>query len=259
MIVKLIKCSLISLVGVMLLSGNAKAQEGSYIALSGTGQLTKLNNSEDYARRTSILVPENTYNPAFALRYTYIYNPNYGLETGLIYSIQGQKYSGTFRDSLNFSYRSEVTMDYLRIPLKFQFNSSLGSEIKNVYMTIGTGISIDVLMNVKANTDPGYNTNGLSIDYRELYKPVSASFVADALLNIRLTDKWWIKTGINLSFGLGDVENKGFDYPDNAPLEWYFPLSTKKVKKTNVQARDRTRHSVFGVELGLAYRFGGKK
>ena len=244
---------------IALVTGEAFAQKGSYVTLSGGGQLTKLNNARDYARRTDDLIPENTYNPAFGLTYTYIYSENYGLETGLLFSRQGQRYSGKFQDSLNIDYESEVSMDYLRIPLKFQFSSSLDADIKNVFLTIGTGLSIDVLMDVKSETDPGFRTNGLSIDYRELYKPVTASFIADAMLNIRLSDRWWIRTGMNLSFGLSDVENKGFDYPDNAPLEWYFPVSAKKAKKPRVQARERTRHTVFGIELGLSYRFGDMK
>ncbi len=238
------------------LLSSALAQEGSYITLSGVGQITKLNNADDYARRTAKLKPEDTYNPAFSLRYTYIYKPNYGLETGIIYSKQGQRYSGTFRDSSMLNYESNVSMDYLRIPLKFQFSSSLDADIKNVFLSISTGFSIDILMNVQTNTEPGFNTNEQSINYKDLYQSVSPSFVADAMLNIRLSDQWWIRSGLKMNFGLGDVENKGFNYPDNAPLEWYFPVSTKKERKPNIQARERTRHSVFGFELGIAYRFG---
>jgi len=241
----------------------AEAQKGSYVAVSGIGQITKLNNTADYApaSRTNNIIPENTYNPAFAVNYTYIYDPNFGLKTGLSYSRQGQRYSGEVRlDTNSVSYTSEVAMDYLRIPLKFQFSSSLDPDIKHVFLSIGAGLSFDVLLNVNARTKPGYDTKNVpNIDYRELYKPVSTSFVADAILNIRITDTWWINTGIKLNFGLSDVENKGYDYPDNAPPEWYFPVSTKKTKKPNIEARGITRHTLFGFELGIAYRFGDRK
>lgn len=235
---------------------NVSAQEGSYVTLSGIGQLTKLNNANDYTRRTSKLKPENTFKPAFSLRYTYVFKPNYGFETGIIYSKQGQRYSGTFDDSSQLNYESDISMNYLRIPVKFQFSSSLDADIKNVYLSIGIGFSVDVLTDVKVNTDPDFRTNGQNINYKDLYQSVSSSFVADAMLNIRLSDQWWIRSGLKMNFGLGDVENKGFNFPDNAPLEWYFPVSTKKDRKPNVQARERTRHSVFGFELGVAYRFG---
>ena len=88
-----------------------------------------------------------------------------------------------------------------------------------------------------------------------LYKNVSASFAADAIFNFRLSDKWWLKTGIDLSFGLGDVENKSYDFPENAPLEWYFPVSTKKFRRPDIRTREQTRNTVFGIEIGIAHRF----
>lgn len=240
-----------------LVLNTAIAQEGQYISISGTGQLTQLNNADDYATRTESLVPEDTYHPAAGLMYTYNFRPNYGFQTGINYSFQGQKYSGTLDDTArDIQYNSEVTLKYIKIPLKFRFNSSLDADIKNTYLSIGAGISINMLSGVDVNTDPPIRqTNGKDFNYSDLYKSPTADFVADALLNFRLSDKWWLHTGIDLSFGLGDVENKGYDFPDNSPLEWYFPVSTKKFNKPDIETREQTRNTVFGIEIGFAYRF----
>ena len=115
-----------------------KAQEGHYLSLSGIGQYTKLNNSDDFATRTESLIPEDTYNPAFGVKYTYNYKANYGLQTGFFYSVQGQKYRGSLDDSLeSINYKSEVTLNYIRIPLKFRFNSRLDADIKTPILASG--------------------------------------------------------------------------------------------------------------------------
>jgi hypothetical protein len=59
-----------------------------------------------------------------------------------------------------------------------------------------------------------------------------------------------------MTYGLSDMENKGFDFPDQAPNELFFPTSTTKFNKPDIQARQRARNTIFGVELGLKYRFG---
>lgn len=259
--------------------GNAPigaGQEGKQITISGSGQLTKISNQSDYNGRSRInsdvieekITPENTYNPAFRIRYTSNFQPNYGFQTGIAYLKGGQRYSGKVDDTTNTSVRfnSEVTLEYLRLPLKFRFNSSINEDVQSVYLSIGAGFSLDYLTDVTlSNSETRLGSNkykqlpNQTIDYRRLYKNVTVSFLADALLNIKLNEKLWLVTGFNMSYGLSDIENKNFDFPDKAPKELYFPASTTKFNKPDVQARQRARNTIFGIELGLKYHFDQPK
>ncbi len=263
---------LLSVLFGILITAGAAAQEGDQISITGSGSLTKISNQGDYNGRSRInsdvieeeITPENTYNTAFRIRYTHNFQPHYGFQSGLIYSVAGQAYSGRLDDTSgnDISYNSEVTVDYLRVPLKFRFNSSLNEDVQSVYLSIGVGFSVDVLTDVRLSNsakDIGGRQLKLpnqTIDYKDLYKDVTISFVADAILNIKLTEKLWLVTGFNMTYGLSDMENKGFDFPDQAPNELFFPASTTKFNKPDIQARQRARNTIFGVELGLKYHFG---
>lgn len=247
------------------------AQEGHHLSISGGAQLTQISNQSDYNGRSRIdsrvvdeeINPENTYNPALRIRYTYNFEDNYGFQTGLIYTRGGQSYSGKVDDtgSQSVSYTSEVKLDYLRIPLKFRFNSSLNDDVKNVFLSIGVGFGLNLLADAQlSNSEENWGRNEFelpdqAVSYEDLYSGVTGSFVADAILNIRLSDHLWIITGFNMSYGLSDIENKNYDFPEDAPLELYFPASTKKFNKPDLEARQRTRNTFFGLELGLKYHF----
>lgn len=245
------------------------AQEGHHISIMGGGQLTRINNRSDYDGRSRVdedvgeeeISPESTYNPALRLRYTYNFEPNYGFQTGIIYSVAGQSYAGLIADTAGQSeaYQSQVTLNYLRIPAKFRFNSSINSDVKRVYLSIGVGFSVDILTNVTMsnnNSAIGRSetiVDGEPVDYYDLYQNVTASFVTDALLNFKLSDQVWLSTGFNLTYGLSDIENKQYDFPDNTPKELFFPVSTKKVNRPDLESRDRARNFTIGLELGLKY------
>jgi hypothetical protein len=259
--------------------GNAPigaGQEGKQITISGSGQLTKISNQSDYNGRSRInsdvieekITPENTYNPSFRIRYTNNFQPNYGFQTGIAYLKAGQRYSGKVDDTTNTSVRfnSEVTLEYLRLPFKFRFNSSINEDVQSVYLSIGAGFSLDYLTDVTlSNSEKSLGSNkykqlpNQTIDYRRLYKNVTVSFLADALLNIKLSEKLWLVTGFNMSYGLSDIENKNYDFPDKAPNELFFPASTTKFNKPDIQARQRARNTIFAIELGLKYHFDQPK
>lgn len=256
----------------LVLSFKVSGQEGHQLSITGGGQLTKISNQGDFNGRSrinstiieEIINPENTYNTAFQIRYTHNFQPHYGYQTGVAYIVAGQAYSGRVDDTSgnNVSFNSEVTLKYLRFPLKFRFNTSLNEDVQSVYLSIGAGFGIDVLTDVQLSnsaTNIGgsqFQLDDQSIDYNDLYKDVTVSFMADALFNVKLSDKLWLVSGFNMSFGLSDIENKSFDFPDDAPNELYFPASTSKVNKPDLQSRQSARNTIFGIELGLKYRFG---
>lgn len=239
-------------------------QEGQHISVSGIGQLTKLNNRDDYNARSNVIQPNEAITRAFSLRYTNNWEKKFGFETGVIYSRIGQNYEGeidsTFSGYVDVTdYESQIQMDYLKVPILFRFNSTLDAG-EVTYLSIGIGFSMDILLDVQSSTSPDPVSSSdfpddLSIHYRDLYENVSGSFMADAIFNFKLSEQWFLKSGININFGISDIEEKGIKLPNDAPSTWHFPLSTHKEKPPDTEARKRTRHTIFGLEIGVAYRF----
>jgi len=104
---RILLCSLVLFILIVGTPAFTIAQEGHHISIMGGGQLTRINNRSDYDGRSRVdedvgeeeISPESTYNPALRLRYTYNFEPNYGFQTGIIYSVAGQSYAGLIADT----------------------------------------------------------------------------------------------------------------------------------------------------------------
>lgn len=240
----------------VLCQSKTYGQEGHFVSGAFFGQFTQIENLDDsYFSRNSVEA-EPTYHLGGGMEYNFNFTKNLGLSSGLLYFEQGQQYKGTLTDSSFVQeYESEVELDYLKVPIMFRFNSALGDGSEDVYLSIGIGITIDFLLAANASTDPGYDRNGLTIDYRDLYKTTTSSFMTDFLFNVQLAEDWFAQAGMKIHFGLSDIENKGYDYPDNAPEEWYFPVSTKKLKKPDLEKRGEAKTKAFSIQVGISYRF----
>ncbi len=231
------------------------SQEGHFVSGGFFGQFTQIENIDDSYFSGNSVEAEPTYHLGGSMEYNFNFTKNLGFSSGLLYSEQGQQYKGRLADS---TYESEVELNYLKVPFMFRFNSALGDGSEDVYLSIGIGITLDLLLSANATTNPDYSRNGLTIDYKDLYKTTTSSFITDFLFNIQLSEDWFAQAGMKIHFGLSDIENKGYDYPQNAPEEWYFPVSTKKPKKptrADLERRKEAITKVFSVQLGINYRF----
>lgn len=234
------------------------AQNGKYFTAYGLGQYNRITNSDDFfsLRTLKSIDPVDTYSPGAGLGYINNFTDKAGYNIGIQWARQGQKYQGEIfdKDSNIVQYRSAVKLEYVKFPLMLQLNSTLGGEVNYVFLSIGIGFQVDVLTGVSTYTQPDYDRNGLSIDYKELYTPVTTSFVAHATFHFKLTDQWYIVSGVKMDRTLGDIENKGYNFSGNAPLEWYFPVSTKKNQKPDLSIRDNSKNSIFSLSLGIGFK-----
>ncbi len=124
-----------------------------------------------------------------------------GLQTGVLYSQQGQKYEQEFNVNNINEYEKKLT--YLKIPLLLKFN---GDPDAGAYFVGMIGPQLGLLTNAETE---GNVPTGLRIpDDKDAYKSADIGGVLALGVGINLTDA--LNLGILFRFdgSLGDIENK---------------------------------------------------
>jgi len=240
---------------------NLNAQTGNYIKGYGILQLTNIANRNDFYAYNQQIKYETSSHTAYGLNYVFNGTDIFGIELGFRYATTGQKYSGSVDDDGNTSdsadglnFNSELKLSYFQVPLLLCFNSRM--EEDNVFLTISAGIQLDFLNGVDMTVKPyPLIPAGGEIDVKELFRKTNISFLTNAAFNIRLSEKLFLNTGFQMYRTIGDIENKTYQYPANTVLEYYFPVSTKKERKTDHSTRPSTKNISYGFSLGISYMF----
>ncbi len=254
---------------------NAHAQQGKFIQVWGGGQSTQINNSqESYYGGTSVdqvnLV--ETIRPMFGVDYIYNFHNYFGLQTGLIYSMQGQKYSGAvYKDGndttgnsplTNIHYTSQVLLNYVKLPLLFRFNS--GKEEDNIFdFSVYAGFQIAYLsavQDVSTSPPPPAWMTAHPMNFRKFFNSVDFEWAAGFQVNIFVSQYWGLAVGARYDRSLMDIESKNVIYDPaiikahGYPAEWFYPLSTKKtVTPSQDDQYDRfsSKNNTVGVYIGV--------
>src|SRR2546430_12769104 len=115
----------------LCLAPNVRAQSGSFLQVWGGPQYVSILNFQDFypSNFQHYFGGDYTYRAGGGFDFIHNFSQNYGWQTGIYYSGQGQNYDGIVKnfykpqDSVPVSYVSGVRMDYIRVPLMFRFNS----------------------------------------------------------------------------------------------------------------------------------------
>lgn len=259
----LIKHLTLALLFVLCGLSSAVAQKGNYVGGAGMLQSVSLSNSTDM--RNPYLDSESTWTWGGGLVFTHNFEDNFGIQTGFYYSRQGQQYSGEepLDESQNvlLPFESNVEMDFLKVPLLFGFNNSLDAG-EYVFLSIYFGLQLDLLYNARFSSSHEFQEpEGVTFDPSNVFRQTSASLVGSVIFNVRLNDNWYGLAGFKLDRTLGDFERKDFNFPEDAPQEWKFPLGTPKTANRTFDpiTRATTRNVVAALTLGIVYKFGGSE
>ncbi|MBL6964441.1 MAG: hypothetical protein ISR55_11500 [Bacteroidetes bacterium] len=240
------------------------AQKGHYIFPYSLYQYSSISNRDDYFTRDNLLNFENTYHFSFGIQYINNSTDIFGIETGLKYSISGQKYSGHISYDANtksdtqLDYNSEVIMKFVHVPFLFRFNSPLDED--RVFLTIAAGFQADILHKTDVITNPAPEIpSGGELDYNNLFSSLNISFVSNAMFTFSITEKMQASLGFQMARSIGDAENKQFEFDKTIhPVEYYFPVSTKKEERKVIDpnsggGRPSSKITNYGLLFGLAY------
>ena len=97
-----------------------------------------------------------------------------------------------------------------------------------------------------------------NFDLKQLYNTLDFGLGAGAEFNIKLGPKWIANVGVKFDKSIGSIENHAFTLDTLAPLELYYPLSTKKETRPSTlttESRNRSTNMSLGVYVGLTYKF----
>jgi hypothetical protein len=263
--------SAIFLIALLLCAASPlKAQSGQYLQLWGGPQLVGILNYDDYSATNFAHArnADNTYRAGGGFDYINNFNQNYGWQTGLYYSGQGQKYNGWVPDINDtnatktlYHYDSEAKMDYIRVPLMFRFNSII-DEGDRLNLSIFFGLQAGYLTSVTSYTSDFVMPDSIRLKYsnfdlKQLYHSVDFGMSAGAQFNIKLKETLYLNTGIRFDRSIANIENTDYVLPSDAPIEYQYPLSTKKessVSHKTVINREPSKHISVNVFVGLSFR-----
>jgi hypothetical protein len=249
---------------IIVLPRKAYPQQGLYLQPFFMYQYANLANNKDHYNPNFDYI--STYKPAFGLRTIYNFTNAVGFETGLKYSMQGQRYSGSIvvdgntNDTVNQIYSSELNLNYIQVPLLLTFNSLLANvddEKDALYMTIAMGIQLDWLSDASLTISPDVDWSkypNAKSEFNNLFNSFNISFAGNVSLNWQLNHGWQINATLFGSKSLDDVENKDFKFDKTQfPLEYQFPVGIKKEAVTT-EVRYKAKNVVYGLMVGISYR-----
>jgi opacity protein-like surface antigen len=260
----------------VLLIGSTWAQEGAFrIGAVLLPQNTWLLNQDDSDAGPE-LDYEVTWGFAGGISASYNFNDYLGVGLDVLYSNQGQKYKG--RDSAT-TYTAKTTLNYLKVPLLFRFNSDPNSVVQ---FSAFLGPQFSFLLSYKDRFEafeanvPSFRmevsgkewsiTEDGTSDKVKLTAPIYKSFLPGAVLGfgigIKPTDALLISLHIRADYAFGDAENKDAKVDHTHHGGGQEPYWSDKPKYGDDAPADYTRPATTaltgGLQLGVYYTIGGR-
>ncbi len=217
------KIILILFVG--FLSFPSIAQEGAFVGIRIIPQSAWILNNDDFdSGEFDFGIP---FSVAFSVAGGYMFTDLLGIETGILYSPQGQKYFFDNNDEVN------IKNNYLKIPLLFR----LRTEGEKASFLFNVGPEFGFLMNSTIKDE----TSGLEIDSENYYENFDFSIAIGFGTSILLTQNLYLDLLVKLDYGLTEIETAEgkemlFDYQNNG--------------------RTSSNNALAGFSVGLNYVFG---
>lgn len=148
-----------------------------------------------------------------------------GIETGFIYSPQGQKYDSTGINFLGSGIDSltQIKLDYIKIPILFKYRSDTKNTSTGSGINFFVGAQVSILNDVKWKSGKTelnlYDSNFQSINLKNayIYKP-KVDLVLGLGYVYSLSEHLGVTSFIRFDYSLIDIENKDFILPSQNPF-----------------------------------------
>ena len=197
------------------------AQKGWNVSAKVAPQVSIFYNEDDY-KTDNDFEEKKMVNAAFGVGVGYNFTSHSGLELGVLYSLQGQKYK---KENIELKQK----MNYIKLPLTFNYNFNPRGKIT---MVGKLGPQLNILASSKITDANGKRISG---DIKEMFNDVTLGAVAAVTTQFSLGKQWYLTTGLRYDFDITNAENK--NHPD-------YPVGRKKAY-----------NMTGGLEVGIKYAF----
>ena len=216
------------------------AQQGLEIGLKVLPQTTWVFNDDDFAAGDELDF-DKKFELAYGLNIGINLSDRFGIQSGVIYSPQGQKYKHDGEMIFGTTAKtSEVRLNYLQIPVLLKLNSDPMSVISFV---AGAGVQFGFLQ------DAQYLVNNVKIDSVLLgdnainfYNKKDLSVVFNIGTQINVTEHLNLTLAIQADYSLDDIEDKVIGV-----LPSYRGITDRNAPSQNMTA---------GLQVGINYVIG---
>lgn len=222
--------NLLLLLSICAFSINSFAQKGAFIGFSIMPQSAWILNNDDFdSGDFDFGIP---FSVAFSFDAGYIFNESIGIQTGMLYSPQGQKYVDSDKNDL-----AEIKNNYLKIPLLFRLRSG-GQKVAFLFnagpqfgFLVGSSISSSV-----GDTGPPFGT-----DTRLYYESFEISAALGLGTSIAIGTNLQLDLMLKLDYGLSEIESS---------------LGKAVLYDYDNDGRSSSNNALIGLNIGIKYMFG---
>ncbi|MFI5196597.1 MAG: outer membrane beta-barrel protein [Chitinophagales bacterium] len=245
-----------------LTCGSLFAQTGFDFGLKGIIQTSSLLNNTDQAAGNELNFKNNIAMGA-GIAGGYSFSNHIGAELNILYSKQGQGYTGDVTqisnansgilsnefknmagsNNITFSgnYTADIALTCIKIPILFRYT---GDNTKKWYFSSFIGPQIDMLSSAAMQIN-GQNASfaPYHVKMEDLYKKMTVDAVLGVGAACNLSDHIVLSVHFRLDYGLGDVENKSAATPTFGGFDKFY-----------APARTATHNATGGALISLNYK-----
>lgn len=204
-----------------IVTNDVNAQKGWNVSAKGAPQFSIVYNEDDYKTEDEFDY-KKMINVAFGVGVGYNFSSRSGLELGVLYSLQGQKYK-----EQNTELKQK--MNYIKLPLTYNYTFN---PLDKVAIIGKLGPQLNILATSKVTDANGKTIVG---DTKEFFNDVTFGAVAGIATQFSLNKQWFLTTGLRYDLDFTNAENKNHsDYP---------------------AGRKKTYNMTGGIEIGIKYAF----
>ncbi len=208
------------------------AQQGLEIGVKVIPQSVWIFNSDDFDVGDELDF-KRKFGMAYGLNLGLNFSDNMGIQSGLLFSSQGQKYK---HEGLSYQI-SEIELKYLKIPFLVKFNSDpyaptgffLAAGIQYGFLRSAT----ETRNNIETNYD------AINAETKDFYNKKEISYLLTFGPQFNITDNFNLTLAFRADYSTNDIEDK-----DTGLLSLYPNNSAKRVDSKNLTT---------GIQVGINY------
>ncbi|MFL5727958.1 MAG: porin family protein [Cytophagaceae bacterium] len=216
-------------------------------------------NDLDAGSELDFKYPVNYYSGGIAVGYNF--TSHFGLETNVLFSRQGQTYSGVMGsstdpnvysslvalqanlagDTVNGTYQARSELNCIKVPVMAKISTD---NAKRLFFNVLAGPQLNMIKGVAQELNKeDQEYTGLDVDPQDLYKKVTIDGVLAFGLGLNLSSHFVLSTQARFDYGFQDVEkkNKTYDYQGSTHRFWSAD-------------RKATHNATAGLSIGVSYK-----